>query len=1198
MLALAPLSDTDSSLLLGAASRETPLSDAARALLLERADGNPARLLLGVHLAPSLVVESDHAARVQRSSEAERRRATILFADITGFTAMTEKLGAEAAYPIVAGCLFVLDEVARKHGGTVDKYMGDCVMATFGVPEAIEDAPRAAINAAIEMRQRVREYNRERQLPMPLDLHVGIHSGLGIAGDISGPLLRDFAVMGEPVDVASKLTDLAEAGQIFVSTDTQRFTRDVFEFAPAAGADAARAGEVFELLSVRGQLHRERIGVQRRVFSDLVGREDELAELRARLAALRDGCGSAVSLVAEAGLGKSRLVAELLASAEAQGVEWREGRSISTGRNLRYHPFADLCRSWAGIEDDDDEETARAKLDAILAQLFAEEVEETFPLLAGVIGMRLDAAQRERLEKISGDALEKLFRRALTEMFRRASRLRPMIVVMDDLHWADDSSIALIESLLPLAIDHPILFVNVTRPGFAATGERVLEVARSTAGLNHLELRLAGLSRAAARQLVNNLFEADSLPHATRAAIEEKAHGNPFYIEEVVRSLVDEGAVVYRDGRFHATEKIHAVVIPATIHEVVLTRVDRLGLRKKSLLQLASVIGRSFHQRVLEAVVGEADPLESALGELEAAEFIVPWDQTRGTEWAFKHPLIQEVTYDALLETKREELHRQVANAIESALSEEIPGYAGMLAYHYSMGREIERAEEYLFRAGEEASRVAASSEALQFFREASRLYLELHGEGGDPAKKSLLEKKLGLALYHRGQLIEADQHFNGALRLLGERVPRSERERVLRFGRNLIAVLAGLYLPGGERRRPATDKDRDVIDLMMKRAEAQTTASPARFVFDSMAGLARLDHVQASSVPGAGGMFAGAVGIFSYGGVSFALGRRFLARARRLVRSEDVPEWLGYRVMNFVHHLLAGDWSDEHAVEDALLEQGLHYGRLWDVTQALNLEGVKRAYQGDFAGARERVERLGKLADQYQHALAASAGQFLTALLHLERRELREAIAALDHYADEHPEAAFRISALGHRAAAEWLRGDADGAEATLERAERLVREAGRVLPYHLSSFLRSRYLLDVHRLEAAAGDSPRSDRTERARRARRSRKAALASAARVAWRRPEVLRTAGTHAWLLGHRRKARARWGESLDWARRLGMRPDQARTQVEMGRRLLARAGERDTTLRREAIALLEAARRGFESLGLEAELRELAELPRD
>ncbi|MCX5738832.1 MAG: hypothetical protein NTZ61_10130, partial [Proteobacteria bacterium] len=552
-------------------------------------------------------------------------------------------------------------------------------------------------------------------------------------------------------------------------------------------------------------------------------------------------------------------------------------------------------------------------------------------------------------------------------------------------------------------------------------------------------------------------------------------HGNPFYIEEVVRSLVDEGAVVYRDGRFHATEKIHAVVIPATIHEVVLTRVDRLGLRKKSLLQLASVIGRSFHQRVLEAVVGEADPLESALGELEAAEFIVPWDQTRGTEWAFKHPLIQEVTYDALLETKREELHRQVANAIESALSEEIPGYAGMLAYHYSMGREIERAEEYLFRAGEEASRVAASSEALQFFREASRLYLELHGEGGDPAKKSLLEKKLGLALYHRGQLIEADQHFNGALQLLGERVPRSERERVLRFGRT-------------------TDKDRDVIDLMMKRAEAQTTASPARFVFDSMAGLARLDHVQASSVPGAGGMFAGAVGIFSYGGVSFALGRRFLARARRLVRSEDVPEWLGYRVMNFVHHLLAGDWSDEHTVEDVLLEQGLHYGRLWDVTQALNLEGVKRAYQGDFAGARERVERLGKLADQYQHALAASAGQFLTALLHLERRELREAIAALDHYADEHPEAAFRISAFGHRAAAEWLRGDADRAEATLERAERLVREAGRVLPYHLTSFLRSRYLLDVHRLEAAAGNSLRSQRIGRARRARRSRKAALA--------------------------------------------------------------------------------------------------------
>ena len=250
---LAPLADADARRLLEAASREAPLSDSTQALLLERAAGNPARLLLGVHLAPSLVVESDHTERARRSSESERRRATILFADLVGFTAMTEKLGAEAAYPIVSGCLQILDAVARKHGGTVDKYMGDCVMATFGVPEAIEDAPRAAINAAIEMRQGVRDYNQERQLAMPLDVHVGIHSGLGIAGDVSGPLLREFVVMGEPVDVAAQLTELAESGQIFVSADTMRFTRNIFEFAPARATAAARAGEVFELLSRRSR---------------------------------------------------------------------------------------------------------------------------------------------------------------------------------------------------------------------------------------------------------------------------------------------------------------------------------------------------------------------------------------------------------------------------------------------------------------------------------------------------------------------------------------------------------------------------------------------------------------------------------------------------------------------------------------------------------------------------------------------------------------------------------------------------------------------------------------------------------------------------------------------------------------------------------------------------------------------------------
>jgi hypothetical protein len=497
-----------------------------------------------------------------------------------------------------------------------------------------------------------------------------------------------------------------------------------------------------------------------------------------------------------------------------------------------------------------------------------------------------------------------------------------------------------------------------------------------------------------------------------------------------------------------------------------------------------------------------------------------------------------------------------------------------MLAWHYGKGGDATRAEEFLFRAGEDAARVAASSEALHFFQEASKLYLARHGAGGDPANKARLAHHVALALFHRGRLLEADEHYQQALEHLGVRVPRSNGRLVAAFARDAFAVLTQLVSPGRMAARPARDVDREIIAIMYERAQTQTTASPTRFVFDSVATLARLGRVDPSTVPGAGAMYAGAVGIFSYGGVSFAIGRRFLARARRLVRDDDVRDRVHYRMMSQLHHVLAGDWSDAHVADEALLEDGLRYGRLWEVTNSLNLDGLRRLYRGDWDAAATCAERLAKIADQYRYDLAASAQRFLVAMTRLERRDLGGAIAALDEYLDEHAEPAFQVSALGHRAVAQWLAGDAEGARASLARGEQRLQGAGRLLPYHACDLLRARQILDVARLE-----EPGAGRRER-RNAARSRSAALRLAARVAWRRPEVLRNAGTEAWLVGRNDTAQRRWNESLDVAGSLGMRPEIARTRLEMGRRL--------ATTNESAVALLAAARDGFAALGLAAE----------
>jgi class 3 adenylate cyclase len=1190
VIELAPLDDAEAGRLVTAVAGRSAVDDETVSLVVGRSSGNPARLVMASFLAPALRREREQEAGRGRTSEAERRRATVLFADISGFTSMTEQIGAEAAYPVVSAALQELDAVARSHGGTVDKHHGDCVMALFGVPQAIEDAPRAAVNAAIDIRRRIQVFNDEHGLEQRLDVHTGVATGLGIAGDISGPMIREFAVMGDHVDRADRLTHVAEAGEIRIDAATQRATRDVFEFGQAERLllpGSAEPEPTWDLLSTAPRLHRARLGAERQVFSELVGREQELATLRAAIAALASGRGGVGSLVAEAGLGKSRLTAELRGGDEP--VIWLEGRALSNGRNLSYHPIADLVRSWAGIDDEDDEKQAREKLDASVRALLPDSVDDTAPLLANLLGAPLTPEERERLDATQGDALEKLVRAAIVQLLRAAAAQRPLVIVMEDLHWADLSSVELLESMLRLADEHPILFLNAFRPGFEETSGRVLAFAREHLPERHVEVVIEPLGAGAARALVKNLFRGGDVPQRTRAAIEERARGNPFYIEEVVRTLVDAGAVEFRDGGFHATEKLDSVAIPDTVQEAVMARVDRLDLRRKSVLQAASVVGGSFHLDVLEAMIEDRDDVPAVLAELEDAEFIVPSDRTAGIEYAFRHPLIQEVTYDAILEARRRELHLEVAQAAEACLSASLPGYCAMLAYHFGMGRAAERAEEYLFRAGDEATRAAASNEALHFFEAASTLYAELHGEAGDPEKRARLEKSLSIALLNRGRLIEAVDHFDQTAQLLGAPVHRGTLAMGAGFAGNLARVLGRLYLrrrPYG--RRAASERERELLDVMFRRAMAQSTTAPTRFFVDSMALLRRLSKVDPYTVPESAAMYSGVVAIFSFGGLSFGVGQRFLDIARELAEGGAVDERvLYYRTLRFLHHLLAGDWSDAHVIEPEVVDEGVREGRFWEASTYTNLDGVKQVYQGHFAEARQRIAKLAEIADLYEHDLAASSQHAVTAYLHVERREFEPALRALELYYDEHSEAAFNLLALGTRAKVSSLMGDADAAEASLTRAEAVMSEAGRVAPYHASSVRSARYLADVMALERAVAEG-NGAATDAGRQVSQSRKAALATADKVAFRRPEALRLAGREAWLRGRAAEAFGWWERAVDCCTRLGTRPELGRTLADAGRALAEGPGGASDLRGRDASTCLSEARAIFDELDLQVD----------
>lgn len=1157
-ISLGSLNDRESAQLVASLASEVVDPETLR-LVTERGQGNPGRLRTNLLHAEALLSETEREQTGEvRRVDTERRRSTVMFADITGFTAMSEKMDPGDAYPIVAGCLQLLEDITRKHGGTVDKYLGDCVLAMFGVQEAIEDAPRAALNAAIEMLAAVRSYSEELRLDRPLDVHIGINTGLGITGDISGPVVREFALMGDPVDVASRLCDEASAGEVYVGPETARLTEGDFSYRPRGEVRLKGSDEAFacaELLSRKQRTHRAQIGIGRKIFADLIGRDEELAQLRAAVTGLAKGRGGIISLMGEAGLGKSRLLAELMGSQEARSVTWLEGRSLSVGAQLSYHPFADLLRSWAGIGDDDPDEEIPGKVGAALRDLVPELFEELFPGVAMLMGLKLDK-ESVGSQGLEGSGADKVIRRSILEPLRAAARRQPVALVFDDLHWADLSSIELLDPLLRLADEERLLFINVFRPNFAATSDHVLGLVRERYPDRHREITLEPLEAAASKQLIHSLFRGAEVPLRLRETIEVRTGGNPFFVEEVVRSMLDAGAIEYRDGRLLATAKIRDVIVPGTVQEVIMARVDKLPQSKRQLLQLASVVGHGFHYSILEDVFGASERLRSELEDLVEMQFLIPWERLQGEEYAFHHPLIHEVTYDSLLHERRAELHRRVGEAAERCLPETLPGYHAMLAFHFGRGRDAERAETYLFRAGDEAAASAASNEALQFFQQASELYLELHGDGGDPRKKSLLEKNIGLALYNRGKLIEACRHFDQAIEELGQRVPRKVPRLALRLCWDLPALLANVYLPfRRNNRRSAEPQRRELVDIMFRRGLAQTTADPKRFVFDNIACMHELSKIDPKTHPDAAAIYSGAIGFFSYGGVSFGLGERFLKLASDLFESGAHRDMYCYfQVVSFVHHFLRGDWSAQHDVDPELLERSRRSGQLWEVTTYLGLDAERWIRRGEFDTARERMARIDEIWDTYEYDLAKTNHYALPLFLSIEQRHLGRALQQANSYYEENPEDLLHILALSEKAEVQVLAAELDDAEVTLDKAAELVKRVGLTPPFHLSAYRRSRLLFDVAKFEGAIGADQRKEVLAWRRRAARSARAATGIAKWVASRRPAVYRLAGRSAWLAGQRRRAAHWWTESLRAARALGMQPELGRTHQELAVRL--------------------------------------------
>jgi class 3 adenylate cyclase/tetratricopeptide (TPR) repeat protein len=656
-----------------------------------------------------------------RPAEGERRYLTLLFADVVGSTALAEQLDPEEWTELMNGAFGFLIAAVRRYGGTVGRLMGDGILAFFGAPTAHEDDPERAVLAGLEIRDAAVAYGREvqRRHGLPFEVRVGINSGLAVLATVGDATAAEYTAMGDSANVAARLQGLARANSVLIGADTYASVRHLVEVEARDTVHIrgrAVAVAAYEVLGARG--HGPRVRGADGLRSPLVGREVEVEAIRERLGDLRAGRGSCIAIVGEAGIGKSRLVAELRDSAAAQGVRWLEGRGISYAEGVHYFPWRQLILAAIGAGEAEPPESVRPKLHRALGTL-GHGADEGLPFLEAVLAVESDDSGRA-LADHDAAMLAPRIAEAIRSFVGALSSARPTVVVFEDLHWADQSSTELIVDASDLVESQPLLLICVSRPETAAPSPTLRERLRERLATRLVELELRPLDGEHTRRLLDNLMPVERLPQAVREAILAKTDGNPFFIEEVIRSLIDAGAVVRDGDRWRVTADLADMTIPDTLIGVLSARIDRLPEATRRVAQTAAVIGRAFAFTVLDAVfelspeperVGDLAP---HLGRLSAEQLVRQRARDRDLEYVFKHALTREAAYARLLLRRRKELHRRTGQVLERLHGEQRDDVAPVLAYHFTLGEEWLKAARYGMRAGERALKLYALRDALE----------------------------------------------------------------------------------------------------------------------------------------------------------------------------------------------------------------------------------------------------------------------------------------------------------------------------------------------------------------------------------------------------------------------------------------------------------------------------------------------------
>ncbi|MFN2213039.1 MAG: ATP-binding protein [Anaerolineales bacterium] len=694
-----------------------------------------------------------------RRLTAERRVVTILFTDVKGSTAMAENLDPEDWAEIMNEAFDYLTKPVIHYGGTVARLMGDSVLAFFGAPVAHEDDPLRAVLAGLEMIDGIQAF-RKRLLDgfnLDFNIRVGINTGVAVVGEMGSALAGEYTAMGDAVNLAARMEESADPGAILITDETYRQVAPWIEVDSLGSLDVKGKHDPVPVYRVMG---RKEIPTQARgiagIRSTLVGREREIRSLKSVIGQLFAGNGQIFTLVGEAGLGKSRLIEELHSELEVgHSAEylWIATRGISYEISRPYGMYVQALRQVCQIGDDEPIDILQSKVRNSFSALSLDQQSGIVNALD--ILLTVDHKSEESTTPIQGEAVKRAIFSSMLDIWTTKAHEQPVVLVLDDLHWADEASVELTMHLFQLATDVPILFVCAMRPHLDSPAWQLREFARQSAAAFE-EFYLEPLVEKDSNQLIDNLLKISNLPGELRESILEKSEGNPFFLEEVVRTLIEKGIIKLSDyeSQWQLAPNYEEFDIPDNLHALLLARIDRLDEQARLTLQMASVIGRIFSYQIILEIGKNITDLEGQLATLQQSGLIQVVPQTPELEYMFRHELTREAAYQSILKRQRRDYHRQVGEAIEILYAGNLAEEAYRLAYHYDSARDFQGALKYYQIAGRQSMKLFANQEASHYFLLAIQLALKLN----------VTNVQLTELYVQRGRALELINDFDQAL--------------------------------------------------------------------------------------------------------------------------------------------------------------------------------------------------------------------------------------------------------------------------------------------------------------------------------------------------------------------------------------------------------------------------------------------------